>query len=461
MRNLLQRARNGDSGAVAIIVAITATVLFGFGALSVDIGNAWARKRLTQTDADLAALAGADKLNGQSTSATLAITAAWTYLKSNLPNDDSTGTVINPLSAYQDGDTSNGEITVSTDYTQMTVVTQPRRVAFGIANAIGFSSVNVQATATAAIRSPHYDTLPMFLDTPCSWGSQVVKFGSPGQSTGSGLCQTSKTGDFGQLNSPVQNGSIATGDWLPINLAQGLDHPIAQYPNPVTPDQTCGQNTAQPPITDGIYDVPNPTGTPNCVDIYNGNVPGPFTVGLISGGTAIGPKGNKINYTGRLKKDTNSNCPAPQGGLNPTTTSVDNGLINNDTLDCYFASGNSMLNLATSDATQQQDVLLQAVMDTPRFFVVPVLDTTGTPQNGIYPIVGFRGAFITNETITQPATTTASDDNGLSYQQGSGNTISSVRIYAFSLNALPAHVSSHGGSGPYLGVGPTVAVLIK
>lgn len=52
MRRLTQ-----DDGAVAVIVAILAVVLFGFGAFAIDISSLWAERRQVQNGADAASLA--------------------------------------------------------------------------------------------------------------------------------------------------------------------------------------------------------------------------------------------------------------------------------------------------------------------------------------------------------------------------------------------------------------------
>ena len=49
-------AQRGEHGAVAVFVAILATLLMAMAALSVDLGNAWARKRAVQTQVDVSAL---------------------------------------------------------------------------------------------------------------------------------------------------------------------------------------------------------------------------------------------------------------------------------------------------------------------------------------------------------------------------------------------------------------------
>jgi hypothetical protein len=59
---LNRRCAGGDQGAVAIMVAILATVLFVLGAFAVDIGNAYAVARQQSVAADAAALAAAAKV---------------------------------------------------------------------------------------------------------------------------------------------------------------------------------------------------------------------------------------------------------------------------------------------------------------------------------------------------------------------------------------------------------------
>ena len=54
---MLSRWRT-DDGIVAVVTAIVAVLLFSVGALAVDLGNTFSRRRAVQTTADLAALAG-------------------------------------------------------------------------------------------------------------------------------------------------------------------------------------------------------------------------------------------------------------------------------------------------------------------------------------------------------------------------------------------------------------------
>lgn len=67
---VLVRLRHGraDDGAVAILVAMLSVVLFGFGAIVVDLGMARTVRQQAQDSADAAALAGADALYDTSSS---------------------------------------------------------------------------------------------------------------------------------------------------------------------------------------------------------------------------------------------------------------------------------------------------------------------------------------------------------------------------------------------------------
>ena len=49
-------ATRRERGAVAIMVAILAAALLTMAALAVDLGNAWSRKRIVQTQVDVSAL---------------------------------------------------------------------------------------------------------------------------------------------------------------------------------------------------------------------------------------------------------------------------------------------------------------------------------------------------------------------------------------------------------------------
>jgi Flp pilus assembly protein TadG len=170
-----------EAGAVAVVVAVVAVLLFGVSALVIDIGQAYARRRAAQTDADLAALAGAAGLPDP----VLARQYARDYLQKNLPSGDAPGGDVVPPSTdavWTDGTLANGEIAITTSNTRIRVTIPARRVDFGFATVLpggGFESTNVNASATAVIRSPGA-TLPFFLTTAGASGYSCLKDTSGG-----------------------------------------------------------------------------------------------------------------------------------------------------------------------------------------------------------------------------------------------------------------------------------------
>jgi Flp pilus assembly protein TadG len=163
-----RRTKSGDRGAVAVIVAICCVVLFGMGAIVIDLGNGWSRRRMAQTDADMAALAGAAYLPDQAQ----ALSKAYQYLVDNLPKSDN-GADAGPIANYSDGNEANGEIEFPTA-DRITVFVPERRVDFGLAGVLGYSNTNVTAQATAEVDSPK-KLLPFFLNASCNYGQQVIK----------------------------------------------------------------------------------------------------------------------------------------------------------------------------------------------------------------------------------------------------------------------------------------------
>ncbi len=178
MTRLRTAAAQGDRGAVAVVVAITALTLFGTAALAIDIGEMYSRRRAAQTDADLAALAGVTALPGDQTAARQ---RAYDYLVKNLPSGGGPG----PITDYADGNLGNGEILFPTA-TKIRVVIPPRLVKFGFAGAIGFNSSTVNAAATAEVRSPQA-ALPFFVTIAGATGYSCLKDTSGGQTSPSAL----------------------------------------------------------------------------------------------------------------------------------------------------------------------------------------------------------------------------------------------------------------------------------
>jgi hypothetical protein len=126
--------------------------------------------------------------------------------------------------------------------------------------------------------------------------------------------------------------------------------------------------------------------------------------------------------------------------------------IVNDVLSCYLNPGHTLSELLS--ANPASNIVSDAIFDSPRFFFVPVLNASEQPQNGFYPIVDFRAVFITDESPSTPA----SAGNGI-YYTNSGQNISQLTVFAFSMTALPDTAANEGGTIPFIGAGPKIPVL--
>jgi hypothetical protein len=277
-------------------------------------------------------------------------------------------------------------------------------------------------------------------------------------------CGESATGDFGILDSPRKPppSNLSQSQALDFNLALGIDHGIQCFPAvagtcvtganllPPPGDKSC-QVTPQIPILGGIFDNDATRDDANCLATAGGTGAAATTQGLITGGNDAG-----TNFKGRLQAPASSGCAGPVGGQNPLILNVSNNpySINNDVLSCFLEPGHTLSDLTNFSNT---GVLSSAIFDSPRFFVVPVIDETQPPQNnGFVPIVDFRAVFMTDEAPGQPA----SPSNGLTLNS-SQQKISQLTVYVFSLNALPDTEANNGETLPFLNFGPKVPVLIN
>ena len=168
-----------ERGAVAIMVALVATALFGTAALAVDLGNAWSRKREVQKQVDVSALAAGWMLPMTTTNKLAIATKVAEYLD----DDDNRVAGQDAVTAAQlvNGNDADGEIlfqhddgTTCTDKcTQMRVVAPQAEVDFGFASVLGFDRTEVQRTATVRMVSslmPSRKGIPFWLPTGCGYG---------------------------------------------------------------------------------------------------------------------------------------------------------------------------------------------------------------------------------------------------------------------------------------------------
>lgn len=147
--------RGADDGAVAIIVALFAVVLFGFAALVVDVGNGQNIRTQSQNAVDAAALAGVRALaNGEDVPAVVEQYVGYSFQGIDWSNcddpdhlnqtdsDDLTDRCISWESSAPD---ANGQVSY-----QVRVKFPPKRIPESLAGAFGGGSITVSPVAVAA-----------------------------------------------------------------------------------------------------------------------------------------------------------------------------------------------------------------------------------------------------------------------------------------------------------------------
>jgi hypothetical protein len=185
------KRKRDEVGTVAIIAAVSSLTVFGIAAMAVDLGNAFARARDVQAQADFAALgagrhlpvAESDRVSGavyatMSPSAQAAIDEVVDYLNANQPLDeDGKNCPGEPECITADGLTdglaANGEVTFPS-VSKMRVLTPPALVRFGLGQVLGVSNVDVAKAATVGLGSPG-KTLPFYIGESCAYGSQQIQ----------------------------------------------------------------------------------------------------------------------------------------------------------------------------------------------------------------------------------------------------------------------------------------------
>jgi hypothetical protein len=273
-------------------------------------------------------------------------------------------------------------------------------------------------------------------------------------------CGEKQTGDFGLLDSPRADagGSQITQSQqrLDLNIARGIDHDVTRFPTipptnggvpiPLTKDDNCRVSPANTPISGGVLDDwANIDNSPNCMNIFNGNKVDSATDGLITGGALDG------GFKGKLDADTTvvGGVGCGPGGSSDRFEIIGRN-INNDRLECFIDIGSVTALVEASDPNAR---LKNEIYDSPRFFVVPVLHYVVNPPNGYYPIVGWRGAFITGEYSG------GESDGGI---KATNSKLTEIKVIYFDLNRLPKQTSGTGQElQDYLGAGAKVVVLVE
>ncbi|MFC6238781.1 TadE/TadG family type IV pilus assembly protein [Longivirga aurantiaca] len=229
--------RDGDSGAVAVLVAILATVFLVMAAFAVDIANAYANARQLSVAVDSAALSAAAKVGGAFPTGTPCTPAALTAINATqIARTEATR--INGDNTKVGADEAVDTVTVSCVGTTAidVTITNSRTVKTAIAGVIGIGSMSPNSYATARFqRMPTGGGL-----RPWAICNNVVQASSQSLNTTYwtgldnqevGVCGTTAPGNWGGVD--FNGGNNAAGDladWT-LNGYPG----VVNIPDPVLP----------------------------------------------------------------------------------------------------------------------------------------------------------------------------------------------------------------------------------
>lgn len=168
-----------ERGAVAVLSGILAIVLFGIGAVVIDLGQAWKNRALLQTSVDLAVMAAVAELDQENGCNAEVVDAATDYLLTKSENK-----VIGqyPLDLGGTETDGNGFIECPGNWT-VRLVAPASKVDYGLARVLDEDNthIDVTAAATAQVKSPSQSSsLPMYAVTGCDTGHQVLTDPPPG-----------------------------------------------------------------------------------------------------------------------------------------------------------------------------------------------------------------------------------------------------------------------------------------
>lgn len=187
---------SSERGAAAVLTGLLAPVIFGTAAMTVDLAQAYVADQSSQHTVDAAALAAGlgSGLPAPTPTATCsygaranandtAVKEAAAYVSSHdiFSAGDPTLSTVTPASLV-DCDLSNGEVgygvfsggVLHYDPTELSIISPPRSVGFGLARVLGSRGTKVTTSATVQVASPVVRSLPLYAFTGCDYGAQTI-----------------------------------------------------------------------------------------------------------------------------------------------------------------------------------------------------------------------------------------------------------------------------------------------
>ncbi len=238
------RTRDEEGGAVAVMMAVLVLVLVSVASLAVDLGQAWARVREVQKQADVSAIGAASLLPMKTTAASghtpndIARRAAALLLQNEAVAQMNNGMTVTQLAAnLLDGDTTNGSLTFQnasgaacTNLCVRLTLTPPQaNVDYGLADVMGVSGAHVARPATVEVFSELPDkkqVVPLWLPSGCGYGP-IDGDSSGGSSSTTTAAATATTP---ATTSATASTSAATASATATATATGTAAPVAISP---------------------------------------------------------------------------------------------------------------------------------------------------------------------------------------------------------------------------------------
>jgi hypothetical protein len=436
---------------VVLVTVLVSTVLLGAAALTVDLGNAYARKRSLQTSADLAALAGVARLPHGIAAARIAVLA-------NLCTDSGTGrpsenTVLGwpdgtcppdlagrlgvggyPMPSWvSDGVLANGEIRfyretaatggaeptftrVTSDHaTALTVVTPAAEVEFGLARAMPDTAENpspdrvgVQMRASARLVTPRRTGATRVLPFAMTRGELIP--GNGGMFCIKDTQANVNTWNINHCDEPYsQRGYLdlprndAVDHQVERNISFGTQQMLHDYRTwnstnstlPLPPrDADCYAGVGLPGVIPA--QVSNSfVSDANCIQLEPGNRSGQLQAGFFNpiSGSPPGRMTDTCSHQTYVPRRLRSRGGTPMDATDLFDPA--NGLVS-PSADLALLRHNLAHGIPATPA--QRGWITKKVFDCPRFSVLPIVNTSTPPLDGSgsYPVVGHTYAWIAN-----------------------------------------------------------------
>jgi len=398
--------KHDERGATALIIAGTMVLIMGILAVAIDIGFGQAERRIDQTGADAAALAGSLELviSEEADGLVAALDRVYAIVDTNLGRTvdyalwaGCTDTSALFYTTLSDLGASNGSdcVSLSEDFNTFRVRIPDQVLDTYFAGLVGSDSVSVNAAAEAQ-RNAEFGgggNVPFYVLDGTSVGTELcIKTGT----TGSSACGSPSSGNFGDFE-PYFYGPVGgdlsticdkgnTPNPLARAVAMGVDHEFSRFaPFPGGTERVNGSWCAG--------GVPGPL-LPNTIQPGGGYVPNEITDGLVKGATW--PTGQP--FPGRLRRSDSQVTAQDLGTASifgfqidnrPLWDYIDQGLPGLPMECMAFSTIGHATDLADYDAKRLMllDCMAEALAASPdplRIFTSEILDT---PRLGAAPMI--------------------------------------------------------------------------